>query len=598
MTDYGDIADQIGTRGPSEADRDRATTTDPDPTQPRDRDDDGGTATDRARSRSSSSSPSEPETQTIGATATVERAAQLDHSDFDFTDARSGAFATVERAAQIQDADFTPTGISGARTVERAAQIDQQGVDFTGDDLGTIADARIPGTDTTVIEGVDRADRAFRDRVVDPAAAVGRRAGEMDIPVGPAGGIEGSERRGQLGEDFGRSAAQALNVPGFAAGVLRAAPRVARAEGEPDAARRAATAGRQLGGEAATFARENPLRTAAMGGGFLAGAGAVTGAARATRAGARRARETDLDLELGAFRTDQRAQLDGRTRTRDTDTPTAGEDTVTIGADDLSPIGARADPLRGGRFGTEPTGGRAPQDPGVGPSTTPEPAGGGAGLGFRTAQTERGTARVVPDPLDTAGGATPTGQSLGGLLGFSDAAAASFAGLTIGAQLGRQQQAETPSIAEAFDPSREIVGTGAAGTGVDMTPEFGTGTDTDPLVDTGTDDGTAAMTGIGARTGPGTRTATDTALDTPQLQTPTLRDLTTTGAPTQPTTRPPGRPPGPRRVPTPRPELDDGDDEELEAVFDADDELFDTGILDADEAFEQAGSDFESEFRI
>lgn len=158
--DFGNIADQIGTRGPSAADGDssRATTTDPDPTQPTERG--SQTPVERARSGSSRSSRSRTETVrsdvTIGGASTVERAAQLQQADVDFTetrigggqtveraaqieqagvdftDTRIGGARTVERAAQIQDVDFTPTAISGARTVERAAQIDQSGVSFTG----------------------------------------------------------------------------------------------------------------------------------------------------------------------------------------------------------------------------------------------------------------------------------------------------------------------------------------------------------------------------------------------------------------------------------------------------------------------------------
>lgn len=594
---FGDIADQIGTRGPSAADDDGSdvTTTDPDPTQPTDRSDSGGTSTDRARRSSGGSSRSQTETVrgdvTIGGARSVERAAQLDQSDFDFTSPRSGATRTVERAAQIEDVDFTPTGISGARTVERAAQIDQSDADFGSDNLGTIADARIPGTDMTVLDAADRGDSAFRDRVVEPVAATGRRAGEADIPVGPGGAIEGSEERGQLGEDFGRSAAQALNLPGFAGGVLRAGPRIARAQGDPDAARRAASAGADLGREGATFARENPLRAGAIGGGFLAGAGAVTGTARATRAGARRARESDFDFDLSGFAADTRAQTGaGRTRgrTEESGSPsTSGSDSVTISADDLSPTAATADPTRGGRFGTRPTAGRHPQDPG---RTVDPPSGAGTsistegrGLGFRTARTEQRTAQIPRDPLDTGRGGVPTGESLGGLLGFSDAAAAGFAGLSTAAQLGGQGQAQTPAVTDGFETPFELRGTGATGTGTDTTPETGTGTDTDPFAGAGADSDIASMIGIGGRTDVGTRTGTQTAQrtaqqQTPALQDPTLSDPTQTGfRPIRTTTRTP-----PRTPPEfPVPEADTG--EIADPALDRADALFDTGIADPDD---------------
>ena len=490
--------------------------------------------------------------------------------------------------------------------VERQREEDEE-------ELGTIADAPIPATDSTALDALDRGGDIWREQITDRAASAGRTAGEADIPVGPAGPVEGSEARGQLGEDFGRTAAASLNVPAFGAGVLRVGGQVDEFAGDPDRARQAAAGGAQVAGEAGTFARENPGRAAAMTGGFLAGAGIATGASRLVRSPTTRTTEPDapttqtpdtqpgtggtgtlldpsdvrqpasqpqtvadgglssqIQRELDSFLADTRGQVGtGRTRQRPDQPDTGGGiRSPSEGRDVLG--GSPRDRLSGDVTR------RQRQDLETARGTfdmSPDP--------IAARGTDRGLSpgsRVPRDPLDTRGGRVPDGSSgltpadigLGGAAGFTGLTGASDAtddmlGFDVETML-------TPDSRTGTTPEQR---TGP-------TPDTTTGPDTGQA--TGQDRGVMTMlredTALSPRTGAATRSSAATT------------DESVFGEPGQ--ADPTGRP-GARPRPRPRPRPRDGvglplpdDDDETEAAFDADDAVFETGILDGDEALEDA----------
>ena len=540
-------------------------------------------------------------------------------------DLTRGAGPTLDESETVTTAD-----------VESVSPPDSGGSDTDSDSRGTIADARVPGTDSTVLDVADRADSAFQERVVEPAAGLGRDAGEADLPVGPGGAVEGSDERGQLGADFGRSAAQAVNVPGFVAGALRAGPEIAQTQGDPERARRGVEAGAELGGEAAGFAADNPLRAGAMTGGFLAGAGAATGAARVAGRATGRSRTQGDDIVDAADTSPQPQPGTGGTGTvldpsdirQPASQPTgsaSGVDRIRRELDDLlgdqrGQLGAgrqrqRPDDGGGGGSGSGPSRPTSdellegsPRDrigddimgrqrqalddaqgtfDGAGDPIAPR---GGGGRG-----TSPGS-RIPRDPLDTRGGRTSDGTGLG----LTDAAVAGGAtGQSVGGLLDSPAGgAETGDFLGADD-----------GTAADPTPDVG-----DILVGDGTQTGTETGTGAEetVRSGLGLRESAVTGQREAQQQRtggrqraspartfgdpfgglrdafgdPTVGDGGRPGRPT------PGSPrPRTRRGP-PRVGVSDGEDELLEIDSEFDDALIDSGIADAEDLLDSDDSAF------
>ena len=214
--------------------------------------------------------------------------------------------ASPERTIEIET-DPGP-GVSGpgvdrppspARTIEIAAdagpgESDDSAPSIAGD--GPIASAEIPGTDRTVGGVLDGGARAFDERVRDPVGEAGREVGEAGTGPAPAVG-------GDRGEMFGRVGASALDIPGAAALGVRAVDETGRQLGaagpggtlvaaDPERTGQTAETTREVGGEAADFARENPGTAAAGVAGGAAGLGAAFGASQAVRAGTRTVQRT------------------------------------------------------------------------------------------------------------------------------------------------------------------------------------------------------------------------------------------------------------------------------------------------------------------
>ena len=453
----------------------------------------------------------------------------------------------------------------------------------SGGEYGTIADARIPGTDSSVIDALDRGGEIYRDEVTDRAASLGRQAGETDLLIGPAGGIEGSEERGQVYADFGRSAAASLNVPAFGADTLRIGAAIGEFSGNPDRAREAAEAGEQAAREGAAFAQNNPARAGAMFGGALLGgfglARAATGASRAVRATRSTTRTPDLDTttaqtitpqpgtggtgtlldpsdvrqpasnprptggggrvpsqiqrELDDFLADTRGQTGaGRTRQRPEQPDTGGGiRSPQEGRDVLG--GSPRDRLSGDVTRRQ----RQDLDTARGDfELSPDPiAARGSDRGLSPGS------RVPRDPLDTRGGRIPDGSSGLTPADIGLGGGAGFAGLS----------ADTDATGDLF--GFELGGALGTGSDTDTTPDQRSGTTPDSGTGTdsglGTDEGTAMLTALRGRTALSPRAGADERvrglmdMAAGSVGDPTQADPTgRTGRPATTPTRPP-RPP-------------------------------------------------------
>jgi hypothetical protein len=407
--------------------------------------------------------------------------------------------------------------------------------------------------------------------VTDPVGETFRRTGERDIALGAGGaGVEGSEARGQLFEDFGRSAAGALNAPAFgAAGVRLLDETSIQAEpafpggpitltGDPARTEATAEAGREAAGEGAEFAAENPGRTAAIGAGAIAGgfgAGAASrGILRGGRSASRTTGSTVDDIapervpEPGTGGTG--SVLDPsdirQPRSRPTGTSGSGSTTGRVRADGGSTAGrVRAefdDFLRDerGQVGT----GRRRQRPDS-DDVTPDPTSRdpsreivqgsprdrisgditrrtrsdleqGRGTVDTTTDpiaprgTDRGTAvgsRVPRDPLDTRGGRTPTGTDDIGAIEVGVGAGGVGQGLRSGAEDVLTGDAVEQGTRSGFDS-----GLGIDTGGTDLDGASGVTIADITITGTGDDTGTDATggTGVGSR-GTGRQTVRSTA---------------------------------------------------------------------------------------
>jgi hypothetical protein len=243
--------------------------------------------------------------------------AETDELNFEATS--NGVEVTPDRQRNRR-----PTGEFGRGSMGTSFETPAEQVSLSGD--GPIAGTGIPGTDTTIGGALDTGAREFDERVVDPAADLSRRAGERDLVLGAGGtSVEGSQARGQLAEDFGRSAAGALNIPAFGAIGVRGVDEAIRQSGrggpgtsialtsDPERTERTGELTQEAGSAAVEFAQENPARTGAfVAGGVAGGLGAglaARGATRGARGAGRAIRNADTsDLQIRSFLDDTRGQ--------------------------------------------------------------------------------------------------------------------------------------------------------------------------------------------------------------------------------------------------------------------------------------------------
>ncbi len=536
---------------------------------------------------------------------TVSRLGAFEPSELDFDVGRETVtISPTDRARRRRGREVSQQRVVGAGPTETSPDAP------TDDGLGTIADVNVPGTDSTVLEVLDRGGRAYQSGVVDPLAESAREIGEADTMLAGSGmSVEGSEARGELFSDFARTSASALNVPGFGADLLRLGPASARAASSPERARAAVGVGAQLGREAGAFAQQNPARTTAMLGGLVAGAGVATGAARGARAGARRASEVDLPSgsqlrrEVGEFGSADRGQLDiGGIGRRQTD------DSISIDADDIAPADD-FDPQRVTR--AEVT--RAPETPirrETGSFSRPwsqsrRPIRRGEPDDFRRPVEEEAMAQdrifegleprqaadadtqIPADPLDTSGGLTPTGGGLfEGAIGAGAGAGAMFGQLSEQATLGDLETTPSATLDTDAALASELgfeVGTGlGTGLGDEDAAGLGEDTTTESLTGAATDEDIATLLNVRARTALDTLQAQDALQVTAEQSAADPLDPTR-GEPTRTRFRPPRGPPQrPPRVPVIWPDADREDDP-LGFGTESDDAVFGSGIASAED---------------
>ncbi|MDS0223798.1 hypothetical protein NDI54_20940 [Haloarcula sp. S1AR25-5A] len=330
-----------------------------------------------------------------------------------------------------------------------------------------------------------------------------------DLARGDAGQQSDPVQLEAFGEGSARGAGAIANIPALAATGVDATEFTVEAgeqtvEGDGgEFAQEATEAGALRAGQGAEFASNNPTQfTGQVLGGALAstaafGAGRAVAGARGAKAagvaiqpgeealrtalrGARAARRAtpdtpdapDLPDSLKRFIDDTRGQQTFGSRSdSDTSGSSTDTDTTTITAEDLGGTQARSSDLtRGGRFGSEPSGGRQPE------ATTDVPSGGDpTNLGFRSAETEQETgttadadAKPQQDLREQAQQQEVTQAAR--TPGRSSAAAAAGVGAGVGAGAGDLVgQAEQSAVEDVFDDTG-----------------FGSATDTELNIGTGT----------------------------------------------------------------------------------------------------------------
>jgi hypothetical protein len=515
--------------------------------------------------------------------------------------------ATRPVDAEVMVDSVTPSSNPGRGIEPTDPSVDTERPSVAGD--GPLASVDIPGTDTDLGGGLDALSRGYRETVADPFADLARRSGERDIALGPAGAIEGSERRGQLAADASRSVSSLFNIPGAAALGVRAVDEAniqsepafpggpVMLTGDPDRTERQAEAGREAAEAGVEFAAENPDRAGAFAlGGVLGGVG-VGAASRTARVGIRGVRggsaaddvaptpapESGLggrgtgsvldpaDVQqpasnpapsstVGRFRRDlddllgdERGQLGaGRQRRRRPDTD-----------DEVTPDPTTRDPSREivegsprdrissditGRQRSDLDATRGTFD--AGDAIDP--------IGTGTRRTTGGSRRIPRDPLDTSGGRSPPG---GGFIGGIGATVGTGAALSTAA-------GQEPAVS-AFDDDLEVadldtdtaVGPGI-GPDTDIGPDTGADTDTTPRGDQATRPDTAQRPPV-----PIFATADVTSRFSPPTQDGPPRPNGSGGGGER--IRPPGGTPTPTPRPRPDPDIDfDNElDEDLEAII-------------------------------
>ncbi|MGB9954684.1 hypothetical protein ACOZ4F_20020 [Haloarcula marismortui] len=364
-----------------------------------------------------------------------------------------------------------------------------------------------------------------------------------DLARGDAGQRSDSVQLERFGEGSARGAGGVLNLPALGAtGVdateftVEAGEQTVEGDGE-EFAGEATEAAALRAGQGAEFASSNPTRfTGQIAGGALAstaafGAGrAVAGARgakaagvaiqpgeevlktalRGTRAARRATPDTpdtpDLPDSLKRFIDDTRAQQQFGSRSDSDTSPSTDTETTTITAEDLGSTRARADPTRGGRFGSRPTGGREAD------VDTRQGSGESTNMGFRSAETEQQRGGTAADS-----GRKP-GQDLREQAqqqevtqpprtpGRSSTAAAAGVGAGVGAGADALVgQAEQSAVEDVFDGSAFDSATGTElGIGSDTGFEFGQRFDTETRTEFGsegrTELGTETRTEVGTET--------------------------------------------------------------------------------------------------
>ena len=459
---------------------------------------------------------------------------------------------------------------------------------------GFVASIDVPGADQDLGGLLDDAARSFDDEITDPAADLAENVGEADFLVGPAGGVEGSEGRGQLARDFTTSAVGGFNLPGAGALGVRTvdevSDRVEPAGGpgapitlsSPEQASRDIDTAAALGEEGVEFAQDNPGRAGAFAAGGIAGGLAAGGAASLGRRGASRGLgaldDIDVDAPDNTFRVDDfleddRAQLQiGRQRDRGSG-----------GSDDLGPPRPRTDEVRSGR---RIEADRSRRGFGRGRDGRDRPGGGrpDPDLDADFADPPENRAGVPRDPLDTRGSVDLDSAPLAGVTGVTT-------GASVGGLLGEQARQQ------ASQPLARLDGAALgdlAGTDVGATTRTTEATDPLEATQTSLDTGSRALGDIGSRGLTDTQAAQDTAQDVQQRQ--GLRPLadttarTTARTTTRTTSR--GAPTGrggftttfrPPRIPDP-PGIPDGQQDEPNRFgTEQDDDLLSSGIAEAED---------------
>lgn len=490
---------------------------------------------------------------------------------------------------------------------------------------GPIASTEIPGTDRTVGGVLDRSART----VDDAFGRAGRELGERGVP-GRAG-PQGSERGGDIGEFAGRGVGGVVNVPGFAQMGVRAADEVGRQLdpagpggplmlSDPQRTGETAAATRQVGGEAAGFARENPVETGAFLAGTAAGGLGVAGLARAARGTPETPTSTQTPEPAPQPGTGGTGTLLDPSDVRQPASSPGGSggggirsEIRTLLGDDRAQLGAgrqRQRPDRDGGSSEPTTGSPTTRDPTrelfegsprdrISSDITSRQRGDqvtgtfdGAGDPLAPTGSSRGTSpgsRVPRDPLDTTGGRTPTGADgidLG--LGGGAAGGGALSGADIESELRGDvgggagvTGAELTGLGEETTPQDDL----APGERTGMFEDLGIGSDGDqtgdPFGDTGLRERTGVMTTMRTDQLLGTRTPAQQRAAPRSDVSGGLRDPTpgSGGRPGRRASR--GRPQRPRRIPTF--DLDADTDDELLFDEETTDALIDTGIASPDE---------------
>ena len=441
------------------------------------------------------------------------------------TPSAGGNPSTAPRTeTRFDEIDTSTGGGSSSGGAPIGGSVDR--VSIAGD--GPIASIGIPGTDTDVGGALDSGTLAFETQVSRPAGRIGRTVAEEGTPFLPGGG----EARGQLGEDFARSAAGVANLPGFAAAGVRVADETSRQlepagvggplvptadPGRTDAQGAAIAEGSEA---AAEFAAENPGRVGAGAAGAIAGGLGASALSRGALRGGRGALDRvggsaddavgvgprDPNARIGSDApgsvldpSDVRQPASSPGRATQSRLDRIRRDLDDLLGDDRGQLGAGRQRRRPGDSDTDSG---PPQDP-LGSSddllegsprdristditrrqrTDLEGSRGTFDAGDAIDPVGGRSSRTPLDPLDTRGGRRPTGDDAGSGFGLGLGDAGLGTGAAVGGLLGEAQDTAGDSSL-GFDPGLELGGIeDAVG---DRTGERGRG-------DTGTDTGTGS----------------------------------------------------------------------------------------------------------
>jgi len=533
----------------------------------------------------------------------------------------SGIRDRLSSASDTAGSVTTDTITSGIESVSNIGRSDSDSDSGSGSETVSTPDSQVASE--TVQTGTPDPLREAEQEVTDPVDRVrqpldnisetiqptlrsaGGALGDVTATLSPVTEVEraltGDTSRTEAAyRGAGEEAGSAADLPGFASAGIGAGDFVVRGPDNDDVTRREAATGAAIDGfdQFTSAFAESPVETTgrtvgALGGGFAVGTGLARGGRRATQ----NLDRPDVDLNIGGFAGDQRGQAQiGRQRDRDRDSGSS-EDLNDL-LDDVQGVSPEPDSVRGQtsfrpEFDREADIGaarmqdrrearqrsvddrsrdmafqRAMQDDPTDLMATSQQQAAGSGFDFAVGG-GLGSISQAADPTGIAPDGTLTGQQEDTGIGFGSPAG-------VGGVLGTT---DPTGIA----PDGTLTGQ-QEDTTVGVGPTSGVGGDTA----TGIDESAAQFFTVRGGTQTGTRGAqtatTAGALDTGQLSEPTTATSeigqTALGG---------GAVAGPSRGITPRtPRFEDDPDieDEIDAFeFEFDDELFDSGIADAEEFF-------------